>query len=121
MSWRKKSRALWLREGDWSTSFFHRIANSHRRNNNIEMLKVDGVECRDEQVIHNRVLDFYENLLKEQVGWRPPLNGLDFDTIGLSDVSRLERNFEEREVHEVVRKMARDKAPGPDGFSMGFF
>jgi hypothetical protein len=32
----------------------------------------------------------------------------------------LERDFEEREVFEVVQAMNRDKAPGPDGFSMGF-
>ncbi|XP_042980834.1 uncharacterized protein LOC122310767 [Carya illinoinensis] len=76
VSWRQKSRALWLQEGDRSTRFSHRIANLHRKNNNIEMLKIDGVECRDEQVIHNHVVDFYENLLAEQVGWWPPLNGL---------------------------------------------
>jgi hypothetical protein len=33
----------------------------------------------------------------------------------------MERELEENEVWEVVRKMKGDKAPGPDGFSMAFF
>lgn len=35
--------------------------------------------------------------------------------------SWLERPFEELEVHRVVCGIKRDKAPGPDGFSMAFF
>jgi hypothetical protein len=33
----------------------------------------------------------------------------------------LENPFEEKEVREVIKGMDRDKAPGPDGFSMAFF
>jgi hypothetical protein len=29
MSWRWKSRALWLSEGDKNSNDFHRVANSH--------------------------------------------------------------------------------------------
>lgn len=35
VSWRQKSKALWLREGDKRTELFHRVADSNRRNNSI--------------------------------------------------------------------------------------
>ena len=36
ISWKQKSRVLHMREGDANTRFFHRMANSNRRNNGIE-------------------------------------------------------------------------------------
>lgn len=39
IAWRQKSRAIWLKQGDRSTNFFHKRANAHRRFNNIDKLK----------------------------------------------------------------------------------
>jgi hypothetical protein len=42
LNWRQKSRALWLKEGDKNTNFFLRVANSHRKFNQVNSLKING-------------------------------------------------------------------------------
>lgn len=69
-------------------------------------------------MICEHVVDFFET---EQDGWRPMLDGLGFESIEPHDGSWLERPFEEVEAHDVVRRIVKDKAPGSDDFSMGFF
>ncbi|XP_041009220.1 uncharacterized protein LOC121253280 [Juglans microcarpa x Juglans regia] len=86
ISWRQKSRALWLKEGDKCTKFFHRLANSHRRNNAIETLMIDGVTSSNQDEISNHVVKYYENVLSEQFSWRPRLDGLTFDVLGSQEV-----------------------------------
>lgn len=44
ISWRQKSKVLWLRERNKNTRFFQTVANSHRRFNTINRLIVNGAE-----------------------------------------------------------------------------
>jgi hypothetical protein len=120
ISWRQKSRALWLKEGDNNTKFFHRVANSNRRVNSIESLMVDGSLSSNPIEIKEHMIHFYSKLFTKSSGWRPVPEGLPMHSISEEDCRWLEREFEESEVWEVVRHMKSDKAPGPDGFSMGF-
>ncbi|XP_075649840.1 uncharacterized protein LOC142620339 [Castanea sativa] len=48
ISLRQKSRVLWLKERDNNSKFFHRMAKSHRRNNYLGNLEVDGEVYEDE-------------------------------------------------------------------------
>ena len=48
ISWRQKSRILFVKKGDNNTRFFHRVANSHRRTNHIQGKEVNGVLYEDE-------------------------------------------------------------------------
>ena len=64
-SWRQKSRVLHLKEGDANTKFFHRMANSNRKNNGIESLMVNGT-LSDQGIIANHITHFFMNLYSEQ-------------------------------------------------------
>uniref|UniRef100_A0A2N9H5P7 Reverse transcriptase domain-containing protein n=1 Tax=Fagus sylvatica TaxID=28930 RepID=A0A2N9H5P7_FAGSY len=118
---RQKSRALWLREGDNNTRFFHRIANSNRRFNTIGRLSINGAITMDQEEIGEGLVNFYSQLFIDEEGRRPLLDGLVFSSIDEEDRCCLDRPFTEEEVVGVVKDMAGDKSLGPDGFSMAFF
>jgi hypothetical protein len=64
-SWRQKSRAIWLKEGDHKTGFFHRLANSHRRNNVISSLCIDGIITSKKELITDSITPYLSHLLTE--------------------------------------------------------
>ena len=65
ISWRQKSKALFIKEGDNNTRFFHRLANSHRRTNQIRGVEVEGALYEDEFEVTNPIVDFYRKLYQK--------------------------------------------------------
>ena len=121
VSWRQKSREVWLREGDRNTGFFHKMANSHRRRNYLSKIKIDGTWLTEEQEIKEGVVGAFKDLLTDPGGWNPSMEGLDFNRIGDEEAARLEEVFSEDEVFLALSDLNRDKAPGPDGFPLSFW
>jgi hypothetical protein len=121
VSWRLKSRALWLREEDNNTKFFHHLANSHRRNNLVESLVVNGNRMSYFVEIKEHIVNFHKQLYLEQYMWRPKFDGFSFLSIDVEEINWMEREFQGSEMLEVVRNFNGDKAPGFDGFSIIFF
>jgi hypothetical protein len=121
ISWHQKSRVLWLKEGDRNTKFFHRMANSHRRNNFIGCLNVEGTLTSDPKEVEEGIVQYYKQLYCETISWRPTLIDLSFQTLVSEEANNLVLPFGEDEVLEAVRCMSGDKAPGSDGFTMTFY
>ena len=83
ISWRQKSREIWLKEGDRNTSFFHRMANTHRRRNCLNNICINGRKLDKEEDIKEGLVDAFQNLLSIQGGWSPPLPDLNLNRKGL--------------------------------------
>jgi hypothetical protein len=81
----------------------------------------NGSTSSNQQAIRDHVAHFYESLFIKPYSWRPRLDNLAFDSLDAVEASSLELHFEEKEVLEVIKGMNRDKASGPDGFSIAFY
>ena len=64
ISWRQKSREIWLKEGDKNTGFFHRMANAHRRRNCLNIICINGRKLDKEEDIKEGLVDAFQNLLR---------------------------------------------------------
>ena len=72
ISWRQKSKALYLKEGDNNIGFFHRLANSHRRTNTMRGVEVEGILYENESAIQDQVVVFI-SLCTRRPNLRGPL------------------------------------------------
>ena len=63
----------------------------------------------------------YQNLLSDPDGWRPCLNSLEFDSIGVEEAAKLEEMFSMEEVSSALSDLNGDKAPGSNGFPLAFW
>jgi len=102
ISWRQKSRATWLKIRGSQHRFFHCLANSHRRNNIISNLCIEGSVTSEQEVIKNTIIQYYKNLFIGSALWCSKLDGLEFPISRGGSSSFMDE----------------DKAPSPDSFTI---
>ncbi|KAL4386551.1 hypothetical protein GQ457_09G024140 [Hibiscus cannabinus] len=118
--WIQKSRLNWAVAGDRNTKFFHMVASSRMRANFLGSIKVGGqsfnnpIEIKEAIETHFKGIYNIKNTL--------PIKSLDceFNQIGPEDAARIERPFSYEEIWAALSCCSSSKAPGPDGFNMGF-
>ncbi|XP_074321457.1 uncharacterized protein LOC141657967 [Silene latifolia] len=121
--WRQRSRALWLKDGDRNTKFFHSKAGERRSKNFIPLLIDDqGRECRGNEEVERVAVQYFEELFRtsEPNNFNDVLIGLEGRvTERMNQMLRME--FREEEIVEALNQMHPLKAPGPDGMNGLFF
>ena len=63
ISWWQKFREVWLKRGDRNMRFFHKMANAHRRRNNVDRIKINSVWLLEENEIKEGVVRAFLSLL----------------------------------------------------------
>ena len=104
-------------------SFFHKMANAHRRRNNVNKIRINGVWILEENEIKEGVVNAFRSLLSNPGHLCPPLSGLQCETLENLDAFALELPFTKEEEEEVLGALlgcSGNKAPRPNGFSMAF-
>lgn len=109
IAWRQRSRTLWLKEGNMNTKFFHKMANAHRRYNNIDQLCIQGETTEDASRTEGEIVEFYKNLYTEAVLWRPDYEFPNCPVLTGDERENLQRNFEEEEVFRCLKSGTADK------------
>lgn len=120
---KKRSRTLWLHEGDQNTRFFHSPASQRFRQNWIvELENLDGVFCSNEEEITKILVQYYLNLFTSAT----PQN-LEEALAAVPEVitdemnSTLTAEYVREEVDEALKHMKPLKAFGLDGLPFLFF
>ena len=121
VSWRQKSKELWLKDGDRNIGFFHKMVNSHIRRSAINKLRVNGSWLIEDTTIHKGVVDTFKSLLSDRGEWCPTFPDIPLDVIENEDSRRLEDKFSENEVLAAISGLNEEKALGPDGFPIMFW
>ena len=109
-----------LKDGDANTKYFHMKINARRRKNFILRIKSGpGWLTKHEDMEHASHSHFTSAMRKG------PRRLRDFNwsniNFPLCDLSSLANDLTEEEVHNAVKALPSDKAPGPDGFTGLFF
>ncbi|XP_074293711.1 uncharacterized protein LOC141620847 [Silene latifolia] len=121
--WRQRSRALWLKDGDRNTKFFHTRAGERKRKNFIaKLIDEDGMERVGTEDVTKVALDYFQGLFTTS-------NPTDFDDVVAGIGGRvtddmnaeLRRDYGEDEVLDALNQMHPLKAPGPDGTNGLFY
>ena len=119
--WRQKSRALWLKEGDRNTKFFHAKVKGRAKRNAILGLKKRGKWISEPTKVKKMVYEFFKNHFDcHKTNFEVSID-LPFLKLGVEEAANLEVPFSIDEVKEAIWICESSKAPGSNGFNLNFY
>ena len=113
-----------MRLSDENSRYFHAIINQRNRQNFIhKVLNLQGEECCSPFTVTDAFINFYKQLM----GTSNPVQPLKLDCIRQGAVlstghqQLLRAPVTPEEIHTALFSMDKNKAPGLDGYTAGFF
>ncbi|XP_024190213.1 uncharacterized protein LOC112194201 [Rosa chinensis] len=116
--WRQRSRAVWLKEGDRNSAFFHSKASNRRSRNTIKGLKNEGGEwTTDPDEISRILVDYYKNIFAtegcDDAALSEIFRATPMRVIPLMNLALLQP-YTDEEIKTALFQMHPSKSPAPD-------
>lgn len=124
---RQRSRINWLREGDCNTTFFHRLTQLRNSINYIRSFSLPYGEIVTDPIrMGEMAISHFQQLLAPQVSttlpsspeWFHQLSDFRCSPIQAASMSIFPSS---EEISKTLFKLNKNKSPGPDGLTDGFF
>ncbi|GMI73525.1 hypothetical protein HRI_001021800 [Hibiscus trionum] len=119
--WLQNSRLKWFKEGDRNTHYFHMVASNRRRHNAINSLVIEDQATSDQEEIRKGFYDHFYKVYNQSNTLPIDEIKLSFAKLSIEQCMSMENEFTEEEVWAAIDSTDSSRAPGPDGYSMGFF
>eukprot|EP00253_Pinus_taeda_P010417 PITA_10417 len=124
--WRIKSRAIWLKSGDENTRFFHNYAKGRKSANTIWSLKdEEGSEVSSFTKLASLGKRHFERIFADsgEASIAQVLRTAQCFPrfVEEEEAEDLSRPVSKEEVEAAMKIMAKDKSPGPDGWTIELF
>lgn len=114
ISWKQKSREMWVKKGDCNTKYFHVITNNRRIINYITDIYVEGRKVTRNKELRAAAREIFAKLYQEEHMRRPTLDGIKFRKLPESNKILLENEFSENKIKDSLDLCNGDKAAGLD-------
>nr|GEU32802.1 reverse transcriptase domain, reverse transcriptase zinc-binding domain protein [Tanacetum cinerariifolium] len=119
---KQKAKIEWLKAGDSTTAYFHKIVKSKCARNRIDMVSDASNNLYDGNQVPGDFVNHYNQFLGAE-GVTIPLDDHDLFTRVLDDAKAdfMVRKVSNDDVKSVIFSIGDGRAPGPDGFIAAFF
>ena len=121
--WKQRSRLLWLKLGDRNTGFFQ--ASSMLPANSFSVMEdAEGVMCYKEEEISKVIVKYFQEMFTSMGSSRNRAETVRralHPMVSEEENNTLIASPSTREIRDTLFSIHADKAPGPDGFSAGFY
>ena len=119
---KQKSRVTWLKCGDSNNKFFFNACKSRWNCNKILQINDNaGNSVHGQKDVAQVAIDYFSDLLGSSSSTSAFPENLQLKMLSESQILDLQRPFVMSDVYGALKSMAKNKSPGPDGFTVEFY